>query len=167
MSPATIDFVLAAILVVFAFKGFATGFIRSLVSIAAVFGAWFFTAAFPAFTAPVLAYMTPPGDPAFALVARITTWIVAFVAVQAAGFLITGLLENMGLSGADKLAGLALGALTGVVIGCLPLFFVSAIPQLYHWQPVQETIRDSFFLSAYTPVVRTFVPAPARPRRKL
>lgn len=164
MSAGTVDFVLALVLLFFTLKGFITGFIRSVVTIVAVLAAWVLTAAAPNMTAFALRYIVDPHAPEFPLVVHIATFILVFAVVQAAGFLITGLFEKIGLGPLDKIAGLALGLATGVFMGCIPLFLIYAIPAVYHWAPTQATIKHSVFLKAYTPIVRSFARPPAKPR---
>lgn len=163
MSPETIDLILAALLLFFSIKGLMTGFIRSVVSLLAVVVAWLMAAAMPELTGVFFQYFIPPSSPSFPLATRIGTWVVAFAVVQGIGFLLTGLMEKIGMGWLNKLAGLALGVVTGVLVGCIPLFIIYSIPQLYHWPVVQSTIKASFFLSNYTPVVRSFVRPPRKP----
>lgn len=167
MSPETIDLILGAVLAGFTLKGLFTGFIRSVVSLIAVVVAWMAAGAMPALTAVFFRYLVDPASPQFPLVTRIGTFVLAFAVVQLIGFLLTGLMEKIGMGWFNKLGGLLLGAVTGVLVGCIPIFLIYSIPPLYHWAPVQQTLKESRMLSAYTPIVRRFMRPPAKPRQPI
>ena len=63
-----------------------------------------------------------------------------------------------GLGGVEKLGGLVLGAATGVIIGCLPIMVINAVPALYNWAPTKQLMRESFFLKTYAPIAAKIVP---------
>jgi membrane protein required for colicin V production len=160
MSPGFIDLALVSILAGFTMKGFFTGFFRSVVSIAAVVLAWLAATLMPLLSAPVVQMWMPPTDMAFPFAARALTWVTVFFGIQLVGYFLGMLIKKTGLGGADRFAGLALGAATGVVIGCLPLAGVYAMPQLYHWAPTQHLLKQSVMLKAYAPVVQIFIQPP-------
>jgi membrane protein required for colicin V production len=162
MSPTTVDLILGVALFLFAFKGFATGLIKSVVSLAAVLIAWFLSSSMSHVVAPALTWVLPPEAPGLPLVARIVTWIGAFLVVQLVGSMIAKSVNDSVLGGLDKLGGLILGAATGVLVGCLPLFVIFAVPAIYHWQPVQHVLKESFFLKTYAPLAAQVVPPPKK-----
>lgn len=164
MSPGFIDLALVTVLVGFTLKGFFSGFFRSVISIAAVVLAWLAATLMPQLTAPIVLMWMPATDMAFPFASRALTWVTVFGGIQLVGFLIGTVIKKTGLGGADRVAGLALGALTGVVIGCLPLAGVYAMPQLYHWAPTQHMLKNSQMLKLYAPVVQNFIKPPARPQ---
>ena len=51
---------------------------------------------------------------------------------------------------------------TGVLVGCLPLFVIFAVPAIYQWQPVQHLLKESFFLKTYAPLAAQVVPPPKK-----
>lgn len=165
MSPGFIDLALISVLAGFTLKGFFTGFFRSVVSIAAVVLAWLAATLMPLLSAPVVAVWMPPGDVAFPFATRIATWVAVFGGIQLIGILLTMMIKKTGLGGADRVAGLALGVATGVFIGCLPIAAVYAVPQLYHWSPTQQMLKQSTMLKAYTPIVQVFLKPPAPPAK--
>lgn len=162
MSPTTVDLILGAALFVFAFKGFFTGLIKSVVSLGAVLIAWFMASSMSHVVAPAISWALPPEAPGFPLVARIVTWIGAYLVVQLVGSVIAKTVNDGGLGPVDKLGGLVLGAATGVLVGCLPLLVIFAVPAIYHWPPVQQLVKESYFLQAYTPIASQIVPPPKK-----
>lgn len=158
-----VDLVLIVALAAFAIKGWLTGFIRSVFSIAALVVAWFLSAMHPELTSGLLTWALGTTGPAIAIGSRIATWIVAFALVQAIAFLLTGLLEKIGLGGLDKLLGLALGVVAGVLAGALPLALLLSVPAFAQFEPVRDTVRQSIMFNLYKPLVAAGAhPAPRR-----
>ena len=158
MSPSTVDLFLGIALAFFAIKGFFTGFLKTIVSLLAVLVAWFFASQMPGLSAPLIGWAVEASSPAFPLVTRLITWIGASLVVQLVGSMLSKTLNESGLSGADKLAGLALGAATGVLVGCLPLFVINAVPALHNWDQTRSLVAHSFFLRTYQPIAAKIVP---------
>jgi membrane protein required for colicin V production len=158
LSPSTVDLFLGIALAFFAIKGFLTGFVKTIVSLAAVIIAWFLANKMPELSAPLIRFAVEPNSPAYPLVTRIITWIGAFVVVQLIGSMLSKSLNESGLSGADKIGGLVLGVATGVLVGCLPLFVINAVPALYNWDQTQSLLHHSTLLRAYQPIASKIVP---------
>lgn len=162
MNAGTVDLILAAALAVFALKGLMTGFVRSVFSVGAIVLAWAVSALHPELTAGALTWAFGASGPALALASRIVTWIVVYAAAQALAFLLTGLLEKIGLGGLDKLAGLMIGAAAGILVGALPLALIQSVPAFARFEPVQAVVRQSIMLNLYKPIVALAVAPPAR-----
>ena len=162
MTPSTVDLLWGLALAGFAFKGFATGLIKSVVSFAAVIIAWFVASSMADLSAPLVRFALEPTAPGFPLVTRIVTWIAVYLVVQLIGSMIAKTANEGGLGGLDKRGGLLLGVATGVMVGCLPLFVIFAVPAIYHWPPVQTVVKQSFFLRTYTPIASKVVPPPKK-----
>jgi uncharacterized membrane protein required for colicin V production len=158
LSPSTVDFMLGLALVVFSIKGLWTGMLKTVVSLASVLIAWFLSSTMSHLFDPLIKLAIEPSAPGFNLAGRITVWIVAYMVVQLVGSMIVKTANDGGLGGADKLGGLLLGAATGVIIGCLPIMVINAVPALYNWAPTKELMRESFFLKTYAPIAAKIVP---------
>lgn len=163
MSAGTVDLLLGALTVLFAVKGFLTGFVRAAVSLVAVGGAWAAMRAWPSAFAPLVAHWVAPTSGAFPLANQLATFVAAFVVLQLAGWLVAGLVSRLGLGLLDRLAGLALGVVTGVLVGCVPLLVMRAVPPLAHWTPLRHLVADSFFLSQDARLLARIAP-PSPPR---
>jgi uncharacterized membrane protein required for colicin V production len=158
MSPSTVDLFLGIALAVFAIKGFFTGMVKTVVSFLAVVIAWFIASHSPDVIGPAIHWAIEPSNPAYPLVTRVITWIGVYLVVQLIGSMLSKGLNESGLSGADKIGGLLLGIATGVLVGCLPLFVINAVPALYNWAPTKSLVAHSFFLHTYQPIASKIVP---------
>lgn len=158
MSPSTVDLFLGIALAFFAIKGFFTGLVKTVVSLLAVVVAWFLASHSPDLIGPAIRWAVEPSSPAYPLVTRLLTWIAAFLVVQLIGSVISKGLNESVLSGADKIGGLLLGIATGVLVGCLPLFVINAVPALGNWAPTKSLVAHSFFLHTYQPIAAKIVP---------
>lgn len=163
ISPGFIDLLFFLVLAAFVVKGWITGFIRSVITLLAVIGGWVLSGMVPLLTSPVLHYSIPLSSPYHPLACRITTFIIMFGLVQAAGFVITGLIENIRIGTLDKFVGLCLGVVTAVVASSLILSIFYTYPRVYWAVPVQKYQKASVFFKAYTPIVRKFARVPHRP----
>gem|GEM_PF-5559979 len=167
VSPLFVDTLMLCLLVGFAIKGFMAGFIRSVVSMFAIFIAWHMSAAMPTVLSFMLAYALKPADTFYGVVNRIVAFFFFFAVVQIAGFVATGLLEKAKLGTFNRALGLILGVTTGVVVGSLPICCVYRLPPVYQMEAVQSLFKRSFFLRTYEPVAANFVPRPPRrPKNK-
>ena len=161
MSPSTIDLFLGIALAFFAIKGLFTGLLKTVVSLVAVIAAWMISGAMPDLVGPMIRWAITPDNPAYHLTSRLIVWVGVFVVVQLIGSMLSKTLNATGLTGVDKIAGLALGVATGVLVGCFPLFVINAVPALHDWAPVKDAVKQSFFLRTYAPIAAKIVP----PRR--
>jgi membrane protein required for colicin V production len=161
MSPSTIDLFLGIALAFFAIKGLFAGLLKTVVSLVAVIAAWMLSGPLAGVVGPMIKWAITPDNPAFNLTERLIVWVAVFIVVQLIGSMLSKTLNETGLSGVDKIAGLALGVATGVLVGCLPLFVINAVPALHDWAPVKSAVKQSFFLRTYAPIAAKVVP----PRR--
>lgn len=163
LSPGFIDMMMFFILVAFTLKGGLTGFIRSVVTILAVAGAWILSGMFPELTGFIVQYSVPKASPYYPIIVRVFTFVFLWIGIQCLGFLATGLIEKIGLGTADKFVGLVLGVFTGVAVSCLPIAIIFSVPALYHSAPIQRYFQKSFFMKTYHPVVKNFIRVPRKP----
>jgi uncharacterized membrane protein required for colicin V production len=151
------------VLISFTIKGWTTGFIRSVVTMVAVIGGWILSGMIPDLTGVVLHYSIPESSIYFHVATRITTFLLCFIAVQVAGFTITGLIENIKLGTVDKFVGVCVGLATGVLAGCLVVSTFFAKPAIY-WSPAgQRYLKSSALFKSYAPMVAKFVHKPRKP----
>jgi uncharacterized membrane protein required for colicin V production len=163
LSPGFIDGFLLLVLAGFAAKGWITGFIRSTITLIAVIGGWILSGMVPMLMGPMLHYSVPTSSPFHAVITRIATFMLMFCLVQAGGFAITGLIENIRMGSLDKFVGLALGVLAGVLAGCFIVSTFFTHPTAY-WSPAGKRYESSSMLfKAYAPMVRKFVRVPHNP----
>jgi membrane protein required for colicin V production len=158
MSPSTIDLFLGIALAFFAIKGLFTGLLKTVVSLVAVIAAWMLSGPLSKMVGPAINWAITPDNPAYNLTERLLVWVVVFIAVQLVGSMLSKTLNETGLSGIDKIAGLVLGIATGVLVGCFPLFVINAVPALHDWAPVKSVVKQSFFLRTYAPIAAKVVP---------
>lgn len=130
-SPMWADILALVLILGFGTKGFLLGIIRSVASLVAVAASWGMAVFFPKAAIPLLAYF---GDPGILTpwLSKLVTFSGTFVAIQAGAFFLTGLFEKVGLGPLNKGLGALLGIVTGVVVGCLPIAALHALPSLYH-----------------------------------
>jgi uncharacterized membrane protein required for colicin V production len=153
MSPGFVDLMLFLVLISFTIKGWTTGFIRSVVTMVAVIGGWILSGMIPDLTGVVLHYSIPESSIYFHVATRITTFLLCFIAVQVAGFTITGLIENIKLGTVDKFVGVCVGLATGVLAGCLVVSTFFA----------KRYLKSSALFKSYAPMVAKFVHKPRKP----
>jgi uncharacterized membrane protein required for colicin V production len=163
MSPGFVDLMLFLVLISFTIKGWVTGFIRSVVTVAAVCGGWFLSGMIPDLTSPILVYSIPLNSPYHDIATRITTFILAFGLCQVGGFTLTGLIENIKMGSADKIVGLGLGIFTGVMAGSMVVSIFFTHPDAYYAPAGQRYLKSSLFFKSYVPMVTKFVKKPRRP----
>lgn len=133
-----IDWVLLAVVAVSALFGLMRGFIGVLASLVAwVLGGW--TAfRFGAKVALVLAGDGDPG-PGELMAGYALSFIGVLVVVGLVGWLVRKLVQSVGLSGLDRMLGLALGLARGALVACalVLLLGLTAMPREPQWQRSQ------------------------------
>ncbi len=130
-----IDWVLLGVVGVSALFGLMRGMIGVLASLAAwILGGW---AAFQ-FGAQVALMLASDGEPSAGqlFAGYALAFIVVMVAVGVLGWVVRKLVHSVGLSGLDRIFGLALGAVRGIVIACamLLLLGLTELPREASWQ---------------------------------
>jgi uncharacterized membrane protein required for colicin V production len=163
LSPGFVDGVLLLILAALTVKGWITGFMRSVITLIAVIGGWILSGMVPMLMGPILHYSIPTTSPFHATITRIMTFFVMFCLLQAGGFAITGLIENIRMGSLDKFVGLALGVLAGVLAGTFIVSTFFTHPVAYWSLAGQRYSKNSIFFKAYSPMVRKLVRVPHNP----
>lgn len=164
LSPGFVDILLGLLLITFSIKGYVTGFIRSVVTIVAVLVAFGVSAALPTLLNPMLAYSVHADAPNFMVINRLASFFLFFAIFQVIGFLMTGLLEKIGLGTSDKIVGLGLGVVTGIIVGCVPGVAIYQSGTAYAFKPNQKLFKTSLFMRTYQPIVKG-IAKPAKPPR--
>ena len=165
LSAGFVDLILLIVFISFAAKGYITGFIRSVVTLVAVFIAFGVSAAMPTIASFMLGYSIAPDAPNYMVVNRLVSFFLFFGVIQSIGFLATGLLEKIGLGTADKAVGLVLGVITGVLVGCLPGVAINQSKVAYNHPPNQKYYKSSVFFKVYKPIINGIArPPKAKPR---
>lgn len=167
LKPYFVDLLLLAVLLSFSFKGWLTGFIRSVMTLAAAIGGYVLSAMMPLMPSVFIHYLLPPASPNYLVINRLTSFVLFFLVLQGLAFVLTGLFENIRLGGADKFFGLLLGVLAGVFLGLQPGIAILSSPVAVRYAPDQRYFKETLLMRAYEPLIRTFVRSVPRvkPRR--
>lgn len=163
LTPGFVDFCFFLFLVAFIAKGWITGFIRSVITFVAVVVGWILSGMVPELMGPIIQYSVHYGSPYHSVVARMFTYFLVFGLVQAAGFTITGLIENIKLGTVDKFVGLCLGVATAVVFNCFLVSIWYTHPAAYWSEAGQIYVSQSFGFKKFGPMVKKFVRPPHKP----
>jgi len=116
----TIDIILALFLLYFAFKGFTSGFIVSIATLAGLILGFYSAAHFSEFTAAWLQKDMGMNSPNIKLIAYVVTFVLVMILVFLLGRFLTGVVKTVGLGIVNRLA----GALFGIAKGLLIVSFV-------------------------------------------
>lgn len=122
-----IDYVIIAIIVISAIVGLARGFVREVIALgvwaAALAAAWFFYQ-------PVAVYLEPWISTPTLRIGAAALLLIFIVLILGAvlAWLLTLLVEKTGLTGTDRVLGLAFGAARGAVVVALLVFLASLTP---------------------------------------
>jgi uncharacterized membrane protein required for colicin V production len=152
LKPSFVDFILVTILIAFSMKGAVTGSIRSAVTLVSGALAWFFSALLPTIAGLALGYLVPESSPNYLLINRLTSVILFFIAFQSAGFLLTGLFENIHLGTFDKFFGFILGVSTAVLFVSLPGTAILETPGAFAYKPNKRYFQESKVMKQFRPV---------------
>ena len=121
----TIDIVLAVFLFYFAFKGFTSGFIISIATLAGLVIGFYAASHFSEFTADWLQKDMALESPNIRLIAYVVTFIIVILLIFLLGRFLTGALKTAGLGIVNRLAGALFGIGKGLLIASF-LFLVLA-----------------------------------------
>lgn len=165
LKPAFVDFLLIAAFVVFSFKGLVTGSVRSAMTLIALALGWFFSALLPTVAGLAIGYLLPEGAPNYLLVNRLVSVVMFYAAFQTAGFLLTGLFENIHLGALDKFFGLLLGLSASLLIVSMPGAAIIETPRAYEHKPNQRYFAESKVIKAVRPVSTALARPVPRSRR--
>jgi len=136
-----IDYVILAVIVVSALIGIWRGFVREALSLLVWVVAFWFAYSWSQDLAFVLAdFIVDPG------LRLIVTFVVLFLSVHIAGFvvsrLLSALIRSVGLKGVDRVAGAGFGLVRGIVAIAVLVLLVEMTPI------TQETVWQQSFIVA-------------------
>ncbi len=151
MSLNPLDWVLIAVAAFFALKGIVKGAVRELFSLAALLSACF--AAFWYYPV-VLPYLQPHISAKWGQlsIACLCIFLVVWIAVNLAGFLIQKFLKLIWLGFFDHAAGLAVGLAKAYLLACVAVVALLLVP-LGH-----EALKDSRFALYTLPLITRALP---------
>ena len=141
------DYFLIGIVSVSALVSLLRGFFKEAVSLVTWVAAFFISSQFYLHLSP---YITAVSDP---LVRQGLAILALFIATMLVGGLVNHiigkLIDNTGLSGADRVLGLVFGGFRGVLIICALLFFMdafTAFPDAAWWKQSQVVPEMKFII---------------------
>jgi membrane protein required for colicin V production len=112
----TLDIILAIFLFYFAFKGFTSGFIISIATLAGLVLGFYAASHFSEFTANWLQKDMGLKSGNIKLIAYIVTFVIVVVLIFLLGRFMTGVVKTAGLGIVNRLAGAVLGIAKGLLI---------------------------------------------------
>jgi membrane protein required for colicin V production len=115
----TLDIILALFLFYFAFKGFTSGFIISIATLAGLILGFYAASHFSEFTASWLQHDMGLKSSNIKLIAYIVTFVIVVVLIFLLGRFMTGVVKTVGLSIVNRLAGALFGIAKGLLIASL------------------------------------------------
>jgi len=112
----TLDIILAIFLFYFAFKGFTSGFLVSIATLAGLVLGFYAASHFSEFTANWLQHDMGLKSGNIRLIAYIVTFVIVVVLIFLLGRFLTGVVKTVGLGIVNRLAGALLGIAKGLLI---------------------------------------------------
>ena len=152
------DLLLTVAFLFFVIRGYMRGTTRAAVGLLAASLALAVSFVIPRLLVFFVKYFYEAGDPGIRFTSQILTFLLVFAVLQVGGFVLTGLMETIGMTQASKVGGAFFGFLTASVIVCMPIAALKTVPQLKHWSDAQSTIEDSNLMRLYAPMVQQFLP---------
>ncbi|HEY9765180.1 MAG TPA: CvpA family protein [Chroococcales cyanobacterium] len=142
-------------------RGLSSGLIRSLFSLGAIFAASFFAWRNHSWGATLLDSFLPflPHLPASLadLANPSAVWLTVFLPINTAGILLSRLIHFTPLALADRIGGLILGLLSGLIFLILPLLLIATFPLLQQISPIQTAIAHSQAAALLGPLCQTIL----------
>ena len=123
----TLDIILALFLFYFAFKGFTSGFIISIATLAGLILGFWAASHFSEFTANWLQKDMGLKSSNIKLIAYIVTFVIVVVLIFLLGRFMTGVVKTTGLGIVNRLAGAVLGIAKGLLIASFLFLLFSHI----------------------------------------
>lgn len=112
----TLDIILAVFLVYFAFRGFSSGLIISIATLAGLVIGFYAASHFSEFTANWLQHDLGLKSGNIRLIAYVVTFVIVIVLIFLLGRFLTGVVKTVGLGIVNRLAGALFGLAKGVLI---------------------------------------------------
>ncbi|MEB3195585.1 MAG: CvpA family protein [Candidatus Sericytochromatia bacterium] len=165
LKPGFLDFLLLLAIFVLTAKGYITGTFRSVVTLVALGAAMVMSGVMPLLLAQPMHYLIRYGSPNHELLNRLVLALVMFVAFQGVGFVVTGLIENIGLGVYDKLLGALLGVVAGLLTATFPAVAIYQAKGAYAHTPNRIYFRESVVIRAVHPWAKRLASNSALPRR--
>jgi len=150
MNIAVVDFVFAGIIILFVLRCVVQGFVREIMSLAAlVFG--LLSAIF--FFRTVADFIRERFMPEVAhvpeVIAFVALFLIVFILARILEAILNGIISGFGLGGLDRFLGAILGFAEGVVVVCLLLFLITVQPFFDSY----VVLRNSFFAEMLLPFI--------------
>lgn len=127
MTLSTIDIVLAVFLIYFAFRGFSSGFIISMATLAGLVLGFYAASHFSEFAAHWLQQDMGLKSNNIKLISYIFTFVLVIVLVFLLGRFLTGAVKTAGLGIVNRLAGALFGIAKGLLIASFLILLVARI----------------------------------------
>lgn len=134
-------------------RGLTTGLIRTSIGAIAVVIATYAAWQYQGLVAPYVDPLVPPTWSLGILVRPVTTWVLAFTAVNVVGSLMRLTVRLTPLIHADRIGGALFGLVTGVVVLATPLLLLGHFPLLQQIPQLQEGIAHSLIAGAILPLL--------------
>jgi len=123
----TIDIILAVFLLYFAIKGFSSGFLISIATLAGLVLGFYAASHFSEFTATWLQQDMGLKSGNIRLIAYIVTFVVVIVLIFLLGKFLTGVVKTVGLGIVNRLAGALFGLAKGLLIASFLFLLIARI----------------------------------------
>jgi membrane protein required for colicin V production len=147
-SFSTIDIIFSALILIFAVRCSLRGFIRELLSMAAVvlglLAALYFFRAGGEF---IRDNFMPGIKTIPEIIAFIALFLIVFILVNILELMLKQIVEEIRLGGVDRFLGIIFGFIEGLIVVCLALFIISIQPL---FDP-QSLLENSFFAGLLMP----------------
>jgi len=123
----TLDIILAIFLLYFAFKGFTSGFIISIATLAGLILGFYAASHFSEFTANWLQQDMGLKSGNIRLIAYVVTFVIVIVLIFLLGKFLTGVVKTVGLGIVNRLAGALFGIAKGLLIASFLILLFARI----------------------------------------
>ncbi len=151
----TIDIILAVFLLYFAIKGFSSGFLISIATLAGLVLGFYAASHFSEFTANWLQHDMGLKSGNIRLIAYIVTFVIVIVLIFLLGKFLTGVVKTVGLGIVNRLAGALFGIAKGLLIASFLFLLFTRIDPKESLLTAKEKKNSVLYkpLSAVAPAV--------------
>jgi membrane protein required for colicin V production len=151
----TLDIILAIFLLYFAFKGFTSGFIISIATLAGLILGFYAASHFSEFTANWLLADMGLKSSNIRLIAYVVTFVIVIVLVFLLGKFLTGVVKTVGLGIVNRLAGAIFGIAKGLLIASFVFLLFARIDPKGSLMPAEQKKTSVLYkpVSAIAPAV--------------
>jgi uncharacterized membrane protein required for colicin V production len=153
-----LDAVAVAVLAYNCLRGLASGLVRTVCGLAAVFVASVVAIYHPTWGLPLVAPFFEAGSLMSGVMQPVAIWVVTFLTINGLGILLRMAVQKTFLKHIDQVGGAAFGFVSGAIILIVPIVTVSQLPLLEDIKPLQDALDSSIFVSALRPVANALQP---------